>query len=48
MSTSALDWADQLSHLLDTAPSAEALAAEEDAALIDLITATERDRKSVV
>ena len=42
MSESALDWADQLSHLLDTAPSAEALAAEDDAALIDLIAATER------
>lgn len=42
MSASAMDWADQLSRLLDRAPSAEALAAEADAALIDLITATER------
>ena len=42
MPESALDWADQLSRLLDRAPSAEALAAQDDAALIDLIAATER------
>src|SRR5690606_7808425 len=42
MPESALDWADQLSRLLDPAPSAEALAAQDDAALIDLIAATER------
>lgn len=42
MSESALDWAGQLSHLLDRAPSAETLAAESDTALIDLIAATER------
>ena len=39
MPESALDWADQLSRLLDRAPSAEALAAQDDAALIDLIAA---------
>ena len=42
MPESALDWADQLPRLLDRAPSAEALAAQDDAALIDLIAATER------
>lgn len=42
MTATAQDWAQQLSELLDRAPSAELLAAESDAALIDLIAATER------
>ena len=42
MATTAQVWADQLSALLDIAPSAEVLAAESDAVLIDLIAATER------
>jgi hypothetical protein len=42
MARTAQDWADQLSDLLDHAPSAEHLLTENDAALIDLIAATER------
>ena len=42
MTKTAQDWAQQLSALLDRAPSAELLAAASDAALIDLIAATER------
>ena len=42
MAAAAQAWAAQLSSLLDTAPSAQELAAEGSAELIDLISATER------